>query len=613
MENFCVPLFDFTHQTDQIQAISYTSEILIYSSADQTIRFYNFHKKKITHVLHSLNKNNSFLSSNELFLMAGDPSGHIEIWNLGTYTRVSRERVFSHKMTTACISPLENAVIASGVAGEYLVKKIEIDKQGRLKEKLEFDIEEEISHLAISTSSKQIYALGEQDVIQLACKSLKFHNEQKQENIYGLFNSDLHQNLIGLFPDKVKIWQSKKFKDAGGIMVNKKTFPQGIIHARFDEVNRILVVSDQTQIHVWDLNTAKMLYKYSLKPIGKIKDQITCIEISSTNNALIVGSLHALIILELSSGKLLKSIQRTSEKKLIRGKYQYSDISEDGSLLAGIRNHGSSEIIEIWDLTSKNMKFEMKPKDENNHYSCIKIAPDKSFLATGDESKTTGAKLWDLKKGTLVKSLKEIDYGVKSIHITPDSSYLISSDATFDIEVFQSKTGKLEKRLSSSTKNVTSFAMTTDQQYLACSYYDIMDTSSDIKIFDFNSGEVVKEIKAKISSVDKIIQVEISKDDKYIYARSMNGKKFKYELMTGKEKQSSTTKMERMIPEESMYSYPVGENIVITLPNLKIPATIRDLYEQAIAKNGWIAIAADSYALKEEVDEETLHLIQTSR
>lgn len=622
VRNYNIPIFNFSGHLGEINAVCVTrSNQIIFAIEDRTIRIWDIAQKKLVQVFHSVNNETKFLSlsSNEKYLLAADPEGFLEIWDLSTMSRFCRVEAFTVSLTTAFFSNREDVIISSGYSDVYLIQKHKIDKNGNLKAEVEFDIEEEIKFMGLGENNL-IFALGSEEIIQLTFKGLKIKKEFEHDNLVSLYFSDNAKYVIGINTlGLLKIWQIKNFKLLYERQLSLEEFPAGVTNIKFLEDSFLMIYGDSTKIKIWDLKNDILKIEITAeKRKGKI-DYINCIEISPSQDYLVLGCNDRLRIVDLQSGKNILSIRRKPMSPPYHKDYQLSELSQDGQFLICIRKlvdkSISKELIEVWDLTSIKKIHEIIPEmGPENKITALRISSDSKFFVTGDNAKETGGFIWNLKTGKRRKKLKELDYGVNSVFITQDNSMIITSDETFDIEVFESKTGKFIRRLSSTTKHVASFAMTRDNQKLVCAYRDIMDRDSDIIVWNFESGNIEQLLTANIDSDDQVIWVGFSSDEKLLLAKSRFGYLITYETKNWNLRSSVLTLNQEMRPhaEGQIHSYPLAENIILNITkNVDITPKIKEFLENWSKKNLWLSLSEDSYSLKSEVGDQELNEYET--
>ncbi|OLS29279.1 MAG: hypothetical protein HeimC2_01260 [Candidatus Heimdallarchaeota archaeon LC_2] len=618
MADFSIPIFDFSGHLGKINAICLADNgNVIYSVEDQSIRIWNIIKKKMIHVLLSINMKTDFLeiSNDNLLLAAGDKDGSIEFWDLNTFHRISHIQAFSVSLIEMSFAENENTLITIGESETYLLKKFKLDKHLNLKLADEFDLEEEVRHTIITEKDKSIISLTAKELLFFKFKNLKITQEFDHEGLY-IINSSLNRDsILGIEKNgNLKIWEIKKLKLNYELDIPMKEFQNEITHTVLDSVNGRLFYGNQNKLWIWDIEKNTIIKELKApKSKGKV-DLINCIIVDPKEDKLIIGGSEKLRIIDVNTGKNVQTTRRKPVSPPYYDNFTHCHLSDDQKSMVSVRKlvdkSRTKEGVEVWDMKTRKRTHELFPEmDEDANISALTISPDGRFFVTGDDSKVSNGLIWNLKTGKIRKRLKELDYGVNSIVVSYDNSIIITSDNMFDIEMYDSKTGKYLKKISSSTKNVSSLTLTKDNRTLVCAYRDVLDRDFDIIILDVETGEEIKLLSADIEWEEKIIHVEFSSDDKELNARSSSGEWIKWETKSWKitnRIDGSTQRLSERL-NKRIYVYPFAENLILNISDeAELTPAIRDFLKSWLDKPKWISESKDVFSLISEISNEKI-------
>ena len=614
-------MFDFTGHLGKIQDLCFTKQNqVIYSVDDQSIRIWDIEKKRLTHVLHSLNQSNGILvlSAAEKYLLAGDLDGYIELWDLITPSRICRIKAFTRQLSALLFIPETYIVMATGISNTHLVKKYKIDKNSSLVFEDEIDIDSEAKYLGMGNKNNSVFVVTDEVIINLKFKKMKIQEEIIIDEMNAISISESQNEFASIDNNGlVSLWEIKKFKIIDEFQVDQD-FSNDIIHLKYLPDKGHLIFGDPSKIRIWDIKNNSMVSEIKASKSRGITDEILRINYIQSQDILILAGSEKLSLIEYSTVKRLQTIRRTPKSPPYYSNYRIAKLSQDASRMVAIRKriekNAEIDLIEVSDISKNQIIHSLESGNNESSITAIDIAPDAKIFVTGDDAKQTNGIIWTMKTGKGGKKLKELDYGVNAIIISKDLSHIITADATFDIEVFDSKTGKLQRRLSSTTKHVTSFALTKDNSILVCGFRDIMDRSTDVIIWDFQTGGLITQLSAGIEFEDKIVHVEFSADEKLLYAKSELGIIASWEVKSWKAKDPiknlETHNFEPI--EDKLYVYPFGENIILNLPNQEYPEAILSYLTILREKPLYISLSRDVYLNYKDLNEDQLSGFRSS-
>jgi WD40 repeat protein len=238
--------------------------------------------------------------------------------------------------------------------------------------------------------------------------------------------------------------------------------------------------------------------------------EVTAVCFSSDGNFIATGS----------SDKTIK-LWRKSDGKEIRtfagNTYgiSYVEINRQVTALLSVSENGT---LMIWDLSTGNLIKQLKPADDR--FTCASFHPDGKQVITGSRKSgtlllniATGEKTMEFKAvPKIVSAENQFDYPeAKTLVFSNDGQFLIGGYGDNTAIIWNASTGKeirKYKRTNSwCTSCITEAQLTSDNKYIITAYSD------SVKIFDRESGVLVKELYGQGGTPEDL---SVSSDNRYI-------------------------------------------------------------------------------------------------
>jgi WD40 repeat protein len=203
-------------------------------------------------------------------------------------------------------------------------------------------------------------------------------------------------------------------------------------------------------------------------------------------------------------------------------------ISPDGQILAiGSHNYaraggGGESFFTLWNLKTGEQLLtlfqgsiseffdsssDQEPPDRRvgglhgDYIYSIAFSPDGQTIAAGMSNKTI--KLYNVKTGQEIRTLRGHKYAVHAIAITPDGQTLISGSSDNTIKLWNLTTGQLIRTIQAHTKPVHAIALSADGQFLASGSAD-----KSIKVWQLKTGKLL----SRLVDIGEIRSVRFSQD-----------------------------------------------------------------------------------------------------
>ena len=194
-------------------------------------------------------------------------------------------------------------------------------------------------------------------------------------------------------------------------------------------------------------------------------------------------------------------------------------MSQDGKIIvSGSRDKS----IKIWDV--KTGKLLKTLKGHSDSITSVTTNQNANIIVSG--SNDSNIKIWDMKTGELLKTLKGNRYEITSVAVSQDGNTVVSSSRDKSIKIWDVKTGKLLKIIKRYGDFLNSVSFSRDGHTIVSGSID-----TSVSIWDVKTGELLKNFKGISSRVNS---VAMSQDGKMIVA-GLNDKSIKiWNVKTGK-------------------------------------------------------------------------------
>lgn len=313
--------------------------------------------------------------------------------------------------------------------------------------------------------------------------------------------------------------------------------------------NTIVSGSDDNTIKIWDSKNGSLK-----RTLNGHTASVIDLKITPDNNYLISTDFQSTSrIWNMQTGKLIREIPSYSVTNFL-------EVSQDGQTL--VRNGDSktlkntetkvngnysfpnqSEItkglINVYNLKTGILKNQLVYEKPSLQF-IYQTSPNCNFLITGDLIGRLN--MWNFKSGALQKTLIGHYSAIKSIAISPDEKTIVSTDAKGIIKIWDSNSGILKSTFTGHNlvdNDSVKTIIPNNNTLVTWSNYDNYNLEkNNIKVWNLQNGElkyVIKPTKIKIkdSYIDnKFYSVKVSSDSKNLITQSQSGVDT-WELTTG--------------------------------------------------------------------------------
>ncbi len=166
--------------------------------------------------------------------------------------------------------------------------------------------------------------------------------------------------------------------------------------------------------------------------------------------------------------------------------------SPDGKMLASA---SFDNTIKLWNVKSGRRIRTLK--GHNMEVSSVSFSPNGNILASASYDSTI--KLWDVKSGQEIRTLKGHKWAVNSVSFRPDGKIIASGSNDNTIKLWDIESGLEIKTLKGHKQNATSVSFSPTGKMLASASWD-----STIKLWDTESGQEIRTLKGHKWAVNSV-------------------------------------------------------------------------------------------------------------
>jgi|GEM_PF-2659837 len=257
-------------------------------------------------------------------------------------------------------------------------------------------------------------------------------------------------------------------------------------------------------------------------------------------------------------------------------------VSPNGKTLIG---SGEQSDIKLWNL--KKGQLIRTLSDHKDKVWTIALGPKGKILASASGDYTL--KLWDMPTGKLLRTFRAHPATVWSVAISPDARLLVSGSEDQTLKVWDIKTGKLVRTLTGHKGQVRSVAISPNGQTIASASAD-----KTVKLWELRTGKLLRTLQGHSG---RVVSIAFSPQSQQLVSASQDKTAKVWDVPSGKLNQTFT---EHTLPVTAVSFSPDGDTLAtgsqdrtVKLWNLS-SGTLRhtftgyqgDIYSLAFAADG---------------------------
>ncbi|MCC5644003.1 WD40 repeat domain-containing protein [Nostoc sp. CHAB 5824] len=475
------------------------------SSGDKTIKLWNVETGQLIRTLtgHNNTVNSVSFSPDGKTLVSGSDDDTIKFWDVktGKLTRTLKEPVAS-----VSFSP-DGKTLVSGSIETIKLWNVNTGKVIRILK----GRDDAIASVSFSPDGKTL-ASGGWD------KTIKLWDVKTGKKIYTLEGHDYSVTSVSFSPDgktlassswdkTIKLWNVK----TGNEIRTLKGHNNRVSSVSFSPDGKTLASGswDKT-IKLWEWNVKT---RNEIRTLTGHNGSVTSVSFSSDSKILASSSWDKTIKLwNIETGQLIRTLTGHNDR------VSSVSFSPDGKTL--VSSSEDDDTIKFWDVKTGQLTRTLK-----DTVTSVSFSPDGKTLASGSWDKTI--KLWNVETGQLIHTLKGHNGEVTSVSFSPDSKTLASGSGDYyttgnvfnigdyTIKLWDVKTGKEIRTLKGHDKAVKSVGFSPDGKTLASGSWD-----TTVKLWDVKTGKEIYALKGHNYYVNS---VSFSPDGKTLASGSGDG------------------------------------------------------------------------------------------
>ena len=279
------------------------------------------------------------------------------------------------------------------------------------------------------------------------------------------------QWILATETDSVQIWDIKSQTLIREFQYEKKeAFPD----ATFSKDRTTIAASWGDKIILWEVSTGKVIKTIDFRSHAKI-------EFNENGTKLIVlGQNDDLTIVDIASGtrERLGSVNPANDYSA-----EIVSLSTDNKKLVTYRANHETAVVQIWDLDTGHVLSRIS---DENYIDGVALSPDSTQLVT--TTREDEVKIWETKKGIVIKEVQSGKINGKTIAISPDNENIAVANVD-GIRVYSLKSGKLLFTLSQDQSRIWNIAFNPTGTLLAS-----ISVDGAVRVWNTQSGSIVKQL-----------------------------------------------------------------------------------------------------------------------
>ncbi len=268
--------------------------------------------------------------------------------------------------------------------------------------------------------------------------------------------------------------------------------------AFFPGGDRLLSVSNDGSLRVWDVATGKPLRQYKVE---KCRGEAA---LSPDGHLVAASADRTVVVLDLKEGEVKPD--RVRELEQADGDFIGGlAFSPDGRRLASA-NYDSSTI--LWDVQTGRVVQRLQ--GHQDQVRCVAFHPSGNRVVTAGYDKTV--RIWDVHSGKQVRVLRGHEKPILAVAISPDGTSVLSGGFDDVARLWDFETGRELRTFRGHTDAINSVAFSPDGRHTLTASQD-----HTVRLWDVATGE---ELHRFIGHTDYVLDAVFSPDGRFIASSS---------------------------------------------------------------------------------------------
>lgn len=179
-------------------------------------------------------------------------------------------------------------------------------------------------------------------------------------------------------------------------------------------------------------------------------------------------------IWDIKSGECLRTIKGYEEK------IDILKVTSDRKYIVALSIYNNKVL--VWNFNSGELLYKI-----NVSTNLIDISPDSKYIVTSDASKEI--KIWNIKNGEYIRTLKGHHKTISSVLISSSGKHIVSTDISGLIKIWSANDTTCLRTIKVHDEDITSTVISKDESKIL-----VVCNNHIIKIWDFESGKFLKRI-----------------------------------------------------------------------------------------------------------------------
>ncbi len=476
----------FNQHKSSITAVAFSSDNckIVSASYDKTIKLWNVERG---HLIKTLEGRDDYVtciavSTDNRRIISGSYDRTLKLWDLETGQLLKTLEGHNRAVTTVSISR-DNKFIASG-SMDNTIKWWDADS-GQLIKTFEGHLTR-VTSVAISRDNRWIVSGGDDHTVKIRdvqrnCLFKTLEGHQGCVNSVCI-NNDNHWIVSASEDDFIKIWEI----ETGNLLKSFESHANGINSVAITPDNRrIISGSNDNAVQIWDVKTGLLV-----KTFEGYSNDVHFVSIGEDNRRITsIGYDNTIRWWDVETGFMQRIIFENYKQGFIP-----KAVSPDNLQALSTSSDNTMELWDIRDKTPKLLKAFEQEEGRPLRMTSAAFSRDGKWIAAASRDKTI--KLWDIKKGYLLKRFEGHQDEATAVAFTPDSQRIVSASLDFTIRIWDIENLQPLRVFQGHERGVITVTVSPDNRHVVSGSAD-----NTIKLWDIESGDLLQTFNGHLAPV----------------------------------------------------------------------------------------------------------------